>query len=79
METQNLNIEIDPAKLKAARGGRSPSETARQLGISYQYLHMIEAGKRDVPSEVLVKMCKLYGIEKIFDITKEPENILAAA
>lgn len=79
MENQTLNIEIDPARLKAARGHRSPTETARLLGISYQYLHMIEAGKRNVPSEVLVKMCALYGIENIFSLTREPEKFLATA
>lgn len=78
MEEQRIQIAIAPEKLKSARGDRPPVETARQLGISYQYLNMIENGKRDVPSEVLVKMCKLYGIGHLLDVTKEPENILAS-
>lgn len=77
MTEQVLTIQIAPEKLKSARGQRSPVETARQLGISYQYLNMIENGKRDVPSEVLVKMCKLYGVGNLLDITTEPENNFA--
>jgi transcriptional regulator with XRE-family HTH domain len=65
-----------PSKLKMARGKRSPVETARQLGISYQYLNMIENGKRNVPSDVLVKMCKLYSIKDILELTDESEKIL---
>ena len=76
---QVLQIEIVPQKLKTARGNRSPSQTARQLGISYQYLNMIENGKRDVPSEVLVKMCKLYGVQNILDLTTEGEKFLLSA
>lgn len=79
MADQLLNIEIVPEKLKSARGDLPPVETARQLGISYQYLNMIENGKRDVPSEVLVKMCKLYGIKNLLDLTNESQNNLAIA
>lgn len=78
MEEQGIQIAIAPEKLKSARGSRPPVETARQLGISYQYLNMIENGKRDVPSEVLVKMCKLYGIGNLLELTTETENILAS-
>ena len=77
MTEQQLTTEIVPEKLKAARGDRPPVETARQLGISYQYLNMIENGKRDVPSEVLVKMCKLYGISNLLDLTTECEKNVA--
>lgn len=70
MENEHLReIEIAPAKLKAARGERSPMETARKLGISRQYLNMIENGKRSVPSNVLVKMCQLYQVRDVLELT----------
>jgi hypothetical protein len=79
MDDKSLKIEISPAKLRGARGTRSPGEVARMLGISYQYLHMIESGKRNVPSSVLVKMCKLYAIENILELTDDSEKFLRAA
>ena len=75
MENKSLqDIEIAPAKLKAARGERSPAETARKLGISRQYLNMIENGKRGVPSGVLIKMCQLYQVHNVLELTNAPEH-----
>jgi transcriptional regulator with XRE-family HTH domain len=70
-------VKIDPATLRAARGDRSPSEIARQLGISYQYLWMIESGKRGISGDILARMCLLYGvtIEDLF----QGQNFLPAA
>jgi len=71
------NIEIDPAKLQAARGCRSASEVARLLGISYQQLWNIEKGARNPSAQILVKLCFLYNVD-IKDIVS-CENILQAA
>ena len=69
MDNRNLQIEIAPEKLRSARGVLSRTETAKKLGISYQYLSMIENGKRTVPSRILIRMCVLYNITNIFDLT----------
>jgi len=64
MDTNPIqNIEIDPAKLQAARGCRPVSEVARLLEISYQQLWNIENGSRKPSAPVLVKMCFLYGVD----------------
>lgn len=68
MEDRNLQIEIAPEKLRSARGVLSRTETAKKLGISYQYLSMIENGKRTVPSRILLRMCVLYNITNILDL-----------
>jgi transcriptional regulator with XRE-family HTH domain len=57
------NIEIDPAKLQAARGCRPASEVARLLGITYQQLWAIEKGSRNPSAPILVKLCFLYGVD----------------
>lgn len=57
------NLEIDPAKLQAARGCRPASEVARLLGISYQQLWNIENGIRNPSAPLLVKLCFLYGVD----------------
>lgn len=56
------SVKIDPATLRAARGDRSPSEIAKKLGISYQYLWMIETGKRGISGDILARMCLLYEV-----------------
>lgn len=56
------DLKIDPATLRAARGDRSPSEIAKKLGISYQYLWMIESGKRGISGDILARMCLLYEV-----------------
>lgn len=71
MENHCKPIKIAPEKLKAARGSRPPSEVARKLGISYQFLNMIENGRRNVSAVVLVNMCKLYDVQNIFQLTTE--------
>jgi transcriptional regulator with XRE-family HTH domain len=70
-------VELDPAKLQAARGERSPSEVARLLGITYQQLWQIENGSRNPSAPILVKLCFLYGVD-IKDIVSG-ENFLQAA
>lgn len=79
MDTEiiNLDIAIDPAKLREARGERKAAQIAATLGISKQYLSMIELGRRSVPSDVLVKMCSLYDVRDIFALTNRAENFFA--
>lgn len=77
MDAQNLDIQIDPAKLRAARGCRPLLEVAKQIGITEQYLSMIELGQRRVPSNVLAKLLILYGMHNICDFIKKPEDSLA--
>ena len=70
------SLTIDPVKLKEARGERSPIKTAELLGISYQYLNLIERGQRRVPGSVLVRMCKLYGVKDILALTNQDQIFL---
>lgn len=79
MDTPNLNIRIDATKLRAARGGRPLGEVASKLGISNQYLSMIELGNRRIPSNVLVKLLILYGKHNICEFITSDEKNLAMA
>lgn len=79
MTEELTTLELVPSKLKSARAGRPPVETARRLGISYQYLNQIENGKRNVSSAILVKMCKLYEINNILDLTNQSDIFLPSA
>lgn len=76
MEINDIqNAEIDPSKLQAARGDRSPSEVARALDIPYQHLWAIENGKRNPSASLLVRMCLFYGVD-LADIVSE-KNLLS--
>jgi len=55
--------EIDPAKLKEARGNRAPSEVARAVDIPYTHLWAIEKGSRNPSALVFIKLCLLYGVQ----------------
>ena len=74
-------LQVDAAKLRKARlrRGLSMREAAAELGISYQYLSMIERGGRNVPSEVLLKMCALYRIRDPRRLANDPSLFLAVA
>lgn len=56
------SVDIDPAKLKAARGERSPSEVARLFNIERQHLWAIENGSRKPSAPLLIKLCLFYGV-----------------
>jgi transcriptional regulator with XRE-family HTH domain len=56
------NVDIDPAKLKAARGDRSPSEVAKLFGIERQHLWAIENGSRKPSAPLLIRLCLFYGV-----------------
>lgn len=58
-----LEIQVDPKRLKSARGPRSGADVARQIGISRQQLWNYENGFAPIPSDVLARLCLLYKIE----------------
>lgn len=59
---------IDYAKLLKARGHRRAADVARAVGISRQYLNLIEKGERTPNSSILTKLCWLYDLQ-LTDIT----------
>lgn len=73
-----MTLKIDPEKVRAARGGRSPTEVARAVGVSYTQLWNIESGKSRPSAEVLIRLCSLYGVE-LSTLTTAAEKILDAA
>lgn len=73
MNTATIRIEISPDKLKKARGKRIQSQVARAVGVSRQHLSLIEAGKTRPNSDVLARLCLLYGVE-IHELTRTLSN-----
>lgn len=69
----STKLKIDAAKLKEARGDRSPAVVAETIGISRQHLWRIEEGKQKPGADVLAKLCWLYDL-KISDITNGFSN-----
>lgn len=55
-------IEINRARLVAARGQLSLREAAEKLGTSKQNLHLMETGQRRIPDAVLSQMLKVYKV-----------------
>ena len=64
-----MKTTINSTKLREARGSRSKVAVAEVLGISRQHLWQIETGRRKPGSEILAKLCWLYGLE-ISDIAE---------
>lgn len=52
------------AKLKQARisANKTQKEVADTLGMTYQAISNYERGKTKVESDILVKLCQIYGI-----------------
>lgn len=57
------NIEISPEKLCEARGNRTQEYVAEAVGVTRQYLSMIENGKCTPGGKLLIKLCALYDVE----------------
>lgn len=57
-----MDSVIDLEQLKKARGLRSQSDVAKQLGITRQQVWNYEKGESEPPLKVLMKMADLYGI-----------------
>ena len=71
--TPVIKIEISPPKIKQARGKVGLSHAARTVGISRQHLWAIENGDVRPNSDVLARLCILYGVE-INDLTRQSTN-----
>ena len=58
-------IHIDSDKLKVARENRGLVQqwVAEQIGVSKQSLSAYENGVSSPPSDVLARLCKLYGVD----------------
>lgn len=68
-----ISVEISPIKLKRARTKHSQTEAAKLVGISRQHLNQIESGKCRPNSDVLARLCILYGVG-ISDLTRAETN-----
>lgn len=71
------NADIDPAKLKAARGEMPVPDVAKLFNIHRKHIYAIESGSRKPSSPLLIKLCLLYGVG-LNDIIRD-EKILCAA
>lgn len=63
--TDFTNIGVDGSKLKKARekSGLSQSEVGRMVGVGKAAISKIERGGTSPSSDVLVRLCRLYGVE----------------
>ncbi len=64
-----MDTVINRDALKQARGLRSISEVAKEVGVSRQQIWQYEAGKTVPSLPVLIRIANLYGvgIEKLVD------------
>lgn len=58
-----IDAELSPPKLRRARGKRSQEEAAAIIGISREYLSMIENGQSLPNVNIVARLCLLYGVE----------------
>jgi len=58
-----INVKISPEKLREARGNRTQEFVAEAVGVSRQYLSMIENGVCVPGGSLLIKLCSLYDVE----------------
>ena len=68
-----LDLRIGP-KIKAFRRqvGLQANKLAEQVGISPSYLNLIEAGKRKIDGDLIIKICKELRIE-LSDLTSKAD------
>lgn len=57
------NIRVDPARLKEARGDRSPSAVAREVGVTRQQIWNYENGHSAPSGDIVARLCRLYGVD----------------
>lgn len=55
-------IEFDGSKIAEARGSKTQTELAAEIGISKQALWQIENGKTKPQADVLVRICAALNI-----------------
>lgn len=67
MHNLDMDSVINLDQLKKARGLRSQSDVAKELGLTRQQIWNYETGASEPPLNVLVKMAHLYGtsVEKL--------------
>lgn len=65
-----MDSVLDLEKLIKARGLRSRTTVAKELGVTRQQIFLYEKGKSEPPLSVVSKMAKLYGV-KISDLLNE--------
>lgn len=63
--TDFTNIGVDGSKLKKAREklGLSQSQAGKAVGVGKAAISKIERGGTSPSSDVLVRLCRLYGVE----------------
>jgi transcriptional regulator with XRE-family HTH domain len=57
-----MDSVIDLEQLKKARGLRSQSDVAKELGITRQQVWNYEKGESEPPLKVLMRMAEIYGV-----------------
>lgn len=72
------SLEISPAKLRDARGSRTQEFVADHVGVSRQYLSMIENGRCTPGGNLLIKLCELYDVA-LSDLTAKVNGKKKAA
>lgn len=65
-----MDTVLDLEKLKKARGLRSLSSVAKEIGLTRQQIWNYENGVSEPPFSVILKLANLYGI-KVRDIVSE--------
>ena len=68
-----LDLKIGP-KIKAFRRqlGLQANKLAEELGISPSYLNLIESGKRNIDSKLVIKICNELKIN-VSDLTNKSD------
>lgn len=56
------DIQIDPARLRTARGSRRAAAVARMIGTTRSCICNWEHGTNQPPSYLLARLCILYGV-----------------
>jgi len=76
--TDLTNIGIDGAKLRKARdkSGLSQSQAGQAVGVGKAAISKIERGGTSPSSDVLARLCKLYGVG-IAEITRRNARVEA--
>src|SRR5689334_17506801 len=67
------------AKVRALRRreGLTQVQLAEQLGVSASYLNLIEANRRPLPANLLIKLAQLFGIDVSTFATDDDGRLVA--
>jgi transcriptional regulator with XRE-family HTH domain len=75
MASDLIKVQVDPDKLRRARGVRKAREVADLIGVSQQTLSNWENGVCGVPGDKLARLCILYNV-RIEALTDASAKIL---